>query len=162
MNIYEAAIITAIALSSATAIAKPPLKPLSNEEAAALLSVPPPKKSESHHPNLCIEITKNSQGQAERTAEQIRCNLDHYGQSLNDVYQRALLRNPKLEGSIVFNLVIEPSGIVISAEPIESTINNDSFVNALRSKLMAMKFPSQQVERWSGKHSLGFFSATSA
>lgn len=147
--------IAAITLSPVIANAELAPKKIHNNESTAPLSSK--RSTQEIAEDLCVETVKNPKGKTERTAEQIRCNFDRNGAALSNIYQKALLQNPELEGSVIFNLVIEPSGLVISADPIESNVGNDTLIMDLRSKIMTFNFPDQKVEKWSGKHTLNFF-----
>ncbi len=98
-----------------------------------------------------------SSGQASRSQEQIRRVFDRYAGRLNSQYQRALRKNPTLQGTVVLHLVIEPSGKVSKVKVEKSDLDAPKLLMRIRIIVMGMNFGAMDVETWKGNYSLNFF-----
>ena len=87
-----------------------------------------------------------SQGVAgQRSEEQIRRVLDRAKGSLFSIYNRALRKNPTLQGKVTFELTIQPDGSVSSVRVVSSDLNNPSLERRLISKLKQLDFGAADV-----------------
>lgn len=96
-------------------------------------------------------------GQTRRSDEQIRRVFDRYAGRLNSQYQRALRQNPTLQGTVVLNLTIDPSGKVTKVEIKSSELQNDDLLKRIRLIVSTMDFGSLPVAEWKGDYSVNFF-----
>ncbi len=62
------------------------------------------------------------------------------------VYQRALRRNPLLQGKVVFKMTIDPSGKVTDCKVIESQLDNPKLERKLALRIKSINFGAKDVE----------------
>jgi len=100
----------------------------------------------------------NKEGKSRRTAEDIRKVFDQYGARLNNAHQRALRDDPNLQGSLTLKLAIAPDGSVTSCTVVSSQLNNPELEAKIVAIVKGFNFGVDNVEAFSGQHTLNFFS----
>ncbi len=87
-----------------------------------------------------------SQGVAgQRSEEQIRRVLDGAKGALYSIYNRALRKDPTLQGKVTFELTIQPDGSVSNVRVVNSGLKNPSLERRLVSKLKQLNFGAADV-----------------
>lgn len=81
-----------------------------------------------------------------RTDEEIRRVMDANKGALFTIYNRALRKNPLLEGKVKFELTIEPDGSVSSCKVIESELDDPKLNRRLAARIRLFDFGSKDVE----------------
>jgi len=100
---------------------------------------------------------RNSKRESRRTPEDIRRVFDLNKSSLYALYQRALRKDPSLEGSVVFHIVVEPDGQISLCEIVSSELESDSLNRKIIAKIRLFNFGPNQVETWDDTFSVDFF-----
>lgn len=98
-----------------------------------------------------------SGGQAARTTEEIQIVFDRNKSSLFALYQRALRKNPTLQGTVVLRLVIQPSGKVSSVKVVSSELNDAELESKIVNRVKLFDFGAKNVPVWRGKYPIRFF-----
>lgn len=96
-------------------------------------------------------------GKMRRSDEDIRKTFDRYGGKLNSAFQRALRDDPNLQGSVSLKLTIAPDGSVTAASISNSQLNNSELEGKIMAIVRGFNFGDEEVEIWSGTHTLNFF-----
>ncbi|MDF1822883.1 MAG: AgmX/PglI C-terminal domain-containing protein [Alcanivoracaceae bacterium] len=96
-------------------------------------------------------------GKSRRTEEQIRRIFDRYAGRINSAYQRALRKNPALQGTVVLSLVIDPSGAVTDVKVKSSELNDPDLERKVQIIVSTMDFGALNVEVWKGDYPINFF-----
>lgn len=84
-------------------------------------------------------------GQNARGLEELTIIFDKYKGSLEAIYVRALRRDPTLQGKVVFELTINPSGKVIKCRIISSELGSKKLERRLVSRVKSFRFPKRNV-----------------
>ncbi|MFK5914072.1 MAG: AgmX/PglI C-terminal domain-containing protein [Woeseiaceae bacterium] len=84
-------------------------------------------------------------GQNARAIEELNFIFDKYKGALQNIYQRALRKDPSLEGKVVFELTISPAGKVIRAKIISSELGNKKLERRLISRIKSFRFSAKDV-----------------
>jgi protein TonB len=89
-----------------------------------------------------------SEGSAKpsRTYEQVSLVFDKNKGAIYSLYSRALRRDPTLQGKVVLELLIEPSGRVSECKIIESELNNPRLERKLIARVKLLNFGARDVE----------------
>lgn len=82
---------------------------------------------------------------ANRSNEAIRKVMDRNKTAIFAIYNRALRRDPTLEGRVVVKLVIEPSGAVSSAEVVSSDLRNEDLESKILARIRLIDFGAENV-----------------
>lgn len=107
--------------------------------------------------NLADADKKGDSRIAVRTIEEIRLALERHKGSFNILYTKQLRRNPGIRGKVLFELVIAPSGAVISCRVIESELNSPSLERKFVLKFKSIDFDEKDVETTVINYPLDFF-----
>jgi outer membrane biosynthesis protein TonB len=91
-----------------------------------------------------------------RSEESIRKIFDRNKDSIFTTYQRALRKNPSLEGNFVVKLVIEPSGQVSSATVASSDLGDVALEKKLLSRIRLIDFGRASVSRTTVNYDFDF------
>jgi len=86
-------------------------------------------------------VSASSYGQG-RSAEEVRRVMDANKGAIYSVYNRALRKNPALEGSFGFRMTIEPSGVISSVTIINSELADPSLEKRLLARIRIIQFES--------------------
>ncbi len=93
----------------------------------------------------------------QRTTEEIQIVFDRGKSSLFSLYQRALRQNPTLQGTLVLNLTIQPSGEVSSVSVVSSEINDAELESKIVNSVKLFNFGAKNVPVWKGNYPIKFF-----
>jgi outer membrane biosynthesis protein TonB len=92
-----------------------------------------------------------------RSEESIRKIIDRNKAAIDTTYQRALRKNPSLEGRFVVKLVIEPSGQVSSASIVTSDLSDPDLEKKLLTRIRLLNFGVAAVARTTVNYTFDFF-----
>lgn len=84
-------------------------------------------------------------GQNARGLEELTIIFDKYKGALEAIYVRALRKDPTLQGKVVFELTISPSGKVIKCRIISSELGAKKLERRLVSRVKSFRFPKKDV-----------------
>jgi protein TonB len=100
-----------------------------------------------------------SSGKASRSREEIELVFDKNKGAIFALYNRALRRNPSLEGKLVLRLTIDPSGTVSFCEIVSSELNDPELERKLVQRVKLFKFERKDVEAITTTKPIDFFPA---
>lgn len=80
-----------------------------------------------------------------RSEEQLRLVLEQAKGSLYTIYNRALRKQPTLQGKVIFELDIAPNGAVSACRIISSELEDEKLERKLMMRLRALNFGKQRV-----------------
>lgn len=92
-------------------------------------------------------VGRDGQRIVSRSSESIRRVMDRNKSSIFTTYQRALRKNPSLEGVLVVKLVIEPGGRVSSATVVSSELDDPALEQKILSRIKLIDFGSANVAK---------------
>jgi len=75
------------------------------------------------------------------------------------LYQRALRDNPAMQGKVVVELTISPSGDVTAARIVSSELNDPEFESKLLARIRLFKFEARDVAPLTTTKPIDFFPA---
>ncbi len=102
---------------------------------------------------------KVAQTPAERSArsrEEIRKVMDQNKGAIYAIYNRALRKNPALEGKVVFQLEIDRSGKVIGAKIVSSELNEPNLERKLLARIRLINFGIKDVLKTTLNYDMDF------
>ena len=88
---------------------------------------------------------RTSGGQSARGLEELTLVFDKYNGALQNIYQRALRKDPTLQGKVVFELTIDSSGRVVKCRIVSSELGSKSLERRLVSRVKSFRFASKNV-----------------
>jgi TonB family protein len=94
-----------------------------------------------------------------RSREEIEMVFDQNKGAIYAIYNRALRRDPSLQGKMVLRLTIEPSGTVSMCEVVTSEIDDDELQRKLISRIKLFRFEAKDVARITTTKPIDFFPA---
>jgi len=100
-----------------------------------------------------------SSGKASRSREEIELVFDKNKGAIFALYNRALRRDPTLEGKLVLRLTIEPNGSVSFCEIISSELDDDELERKLVQRVRMFQFAAKDVESITTTKPIDFFPA---
>jgi len=100
-----------------------------------------------------------SSGKASRSREEIELVFDRNKGAIFALYNRALRRDPSLEGKLVLRLTIDPSGVVSFCEIVSSELNDPELERKLVQRVKLFQFESRDVEAITTTKPIDFFPA---
>lgn len=100
-----------------------------------------------------------SSGKASRSREEIELVFDRNKGVIFALYNRALRKDPTLEGKLVLRLTIEPSGAVTFCEIISSELDNPELERRLVQRIKMFRFEARDVEAITTTKPIDFFPA---
>lgn len=109
---------------------------------------------------LAEQTERNQKGDARvamRTIEDIQLVLERHKGSFNILYTKQLRKNPRLRGKVLFEIIIAPSGKVISCKVIESELKDPSLERKFVLKFKSIDFGEEDVENTIINYPLDFF-----
>jgi periplasmic protein TonB len=98
-------------------------------------------------------------GKASRSADEIALVFTRNKGAIDAMYARVLRENPALQGKVVIELTIAPSGDVTSARIVSSELNNPEFENKLLARIRLFKFEAKDVATLTATKPIDFFPA---
>ncbi len=92
--------------------------------------------------------SRNSSGRkASRSIEEIQLVFDRNKAAIYSIYNRALRKDPTLEGKLVLKITIEPSGKVLACEIVSSELGDTTLERKIVARVMLFDFGDRDVER---------------
>ena len=88
---------------------------------------------------------RTSSGQNARTLEELTLVFDKYKGALQNIYQRALRKDPTLQGKVVFELTINAAGKVVKCIIISSELGSKPLERRLISRVKSFRFAAKNV-----------------
>lgn len=88
---------------------------------------------------------RTSSGQNARAVEELNFIFDKYKGTLQNIYQRALRKDPSLQGKVIFELTINAAGIVTRCKIISSELGSKKLERRLISRVKSFRFSSKNV-----------------
>src|SRR5450631_185921 len=98
-------------------------------------------------------------GKASRSADEIALVFTKNKGAIDAMYARALRDNPALQGKVVIELTIAPSGDITAARVISSELHNPEFENKLVARIRLFKFEAKDVAALTATKPIDFFPA---
>lgn len=132
-------------------------KNLSRETTQAQLSERKLTKVDSRLANLGEKNQKGDARIAVRSIEEIQLVLERHKGSFNILYTKQLRKKPGLRGKVLFEIVIAPSGQVISCKVIESELHDPALERKFVLKFKSIDFGEADVDNTIINYPLDFF-----
>ena len=101
-------------------------------------------------------LEKDTREISARSEQDIRKVMDQNKGAIFAIYNRALRRNPALEGKVKVSLVIEPNGSVSSVALVLSELDDEALVRKLLARIRLIRFPSSTVLQTTLNYSFDF------
>lgn len=98
-------------------------------------------------------------GKASRSSEEIALVFDKNKGAIFALYGRALRDNPAMQGKVVVEITIAPSGDVTAARIVSSELNDPDFENKLLARIRLFKFEARDVAPLTSTKPIDFFPA---
>ena len=98
-------------------------------------------------------------GKASRSADEIALVFTRNKGAIDAMYARALRDNPALQGKVVVELTIAPSGDITSVRVVSSELNDAEFENKLLARIRLFKFEAKDVATLTATKPIDFFPA---
>lgn len=92
------------------------------------------------------QATTKANGQSGRSTEQIQLTLDRSKSALYTLYHRALRANPALQGKVVLEITIAPSGEVSDCKVVSAELNDDDLIHKLVARIRLLNFGAKDVD----------------
>ncbi len=106
------------------------------------------------------KVTESGSGKpsnsAKRSAEEVELVFQKNKNTIFSIYDRALRKNPSLEGKVVVEIVIEPGGNVSNVKIISSELNDKILERKLVLKIKKFKFSNKNVGQLTVTYPLDF------
>jgi TonB family protein len=100
-----------------------------------------------------------SSGKASRSREEIELVFDKNKGAIFALYNRALRRDPSLEGKLVLRLTIAPNGAVTMCEVVSSELGDEELERKLVQRIKLFRFEARDVEAITTTKPIDFFPA---
>jgi outer membrane biosynthesis protein TonB len=104
-------------------------------------------------------VQRGGSGKASRSREEIETVFDRNKGALYALYTRALRENPELQGKLVLELVIAPSGDVTMCRVVSSELKDPDLESKIVSRVKLFKFEAKDVASMTATKLLEFFPA---
>jgi periplasmic protein TonB len=98
-------------------------------------------------------------GKASRSADEIALVFTKNKGAIDAMYARALRDNPALQGKVVIELSIAPSGEITSARIVSSELNDKEFESKLIARIKLFRFDAKDVAALTATKPIDFFPA---
>ena len=98
-------------------------------------------------------------GAAGRSEEEIAMVFDRNKGALYALYERALRTNPMLQGKLVLQFTISPSGVVTRCRVLSSELHDPALERAIVARVMLFSFKPEKVDPTSANKTIDFFPA---
>jgi protein TonB len=98
-------------------------------------------------------------GKASRSADEIALVFTKNKGAIDALYARALRDNPALQGKVVIEMTIAPSGDITAARIISSELNDPEFESKLLARIRLFKFDARDVAALTATKPIDFFPA---
>jgi TonB family protein len=91
-------------------------------------------------------LTRSGSGKASRSIEEIKLVFERNKGAIYALYNRALREDSSLQGKVVVQLKIDPSGAVIDCRVLSSELKNDDLERKLVARIRQFDFGAKEVE----------------
>lgn len=91
-------------------------------------------------------LTKGSGGKASRSLEDVKLVFERHKGAIYAIYNRALRDDPALQGKVVLELRIAPSGEVAGLRIVSSELKNEALEQRLLARIRSFDFGAKDVE----------------
>jgi TonB family protein len=98
-------------------------------------------------------------GKPSRSSDEIALVFTRNKGSIDSMYARALRDNPALQGKVVLELTIAPSGDITAARIVSSELNDKEFESKLLARIKLFKFEAKDVASLTATKPIDFFPA---
>ena len=98
-------------------------------------------------------------GKASRSADEIALVFTKNKGAIDAMYARALRDSPALQGKVVLELTISPSGDITAARVVSSELNDKEFESKLLARIRLFKFDAKDVATLTATKPIDFFPA---
>jgi protein TonB len=98
-------------------------------------------------------------GKASRSADEIALVFTRNKGAIDAMYARALRDNPALQGKVVLELTIAPSGDITAARIVSSDLGDKEFESKLLARIRLFKFDAKDVATLTATKPIDFFPA---
>jgi len=98
-------------------------------------------------------------GRASRSREEIELVFDKNKGAIFALYNRALRRDPSLEGKLVLKLTIDPNGVISFCEIVSSELDDEELERKLVQRVRMFRFEARDVEAITTTKPIDFFPA---
>jgi protein TonB len=98
-------------------------------------------------------------GKPSRSADEIALVFTRNKGAIDAMYARALRDNPALQGKVVLELTIAPSGDITAARIVSSELNDKEFESKLLARIRLFKFEAKDVAALTASKPIDFFPA---
>jgi TonB family protein len=98
-------------------------------------------------------------GKASRSADEIALVFTRNKGAIDAMYARALRDKPALQGKVVIELTITPSGDITAAKIVSSDLNDPEFESKLLARIRLFKFEAKDVATLTATKPIDFFPA---
>ena len=98
-------------------------------------------------------------GKASRSADEIALVFTKNKGAIDAMYARALRDMPALQGKVVIELTIAPSGDITAARIVSSELNDKEFEGKLLARIRLFKFDAKDVATLTATKPIDFFPA---
>ena len=102
------------------------------------------------------KVASSSGGVSKRTNREIELVFQKNKGGIFAIYNRALRKDPTLQGKVVVELTIEPSGVVSNVKILSSELGDESLERKLVLKIKKFKFAKANVARIAVKYPIDF------
>ncbi|WP_111642390.1 AgmX/PglI C-terminal domain-containing protein [Marinimicrobium alkaliphilum] len=92
------------------------------------------------------EVRRASFAETGRSEEEVSLVFDQNRGTLYSLYNRARRQHPGLEGRLVLEVTIEPTGEVTAVDVVSSELNNPSLEQQIRHRVLQFRFEQRQAE----------------
>jgi TonB family protein len=100
-----------------------------------------------------------SSGKAARSREEIELVFDRNKGAIYTLYARALREHPELQGKLVLEFTIAPSGEVTMCRVVSSELHNEELESKIVARVKSFRFESKDVETITTTKPIDFFPA---
>ena len=98
-------------------------------------------------------------GKASRSADEIALVFTRNKGAIDAMYARALRDNPALQGKVVIEITIAPSGDITAARIVSTELNDQEFESKLLARIRLFKFEAKDVAALTATKPIDFFPA---
>ena len=98
-------------------------------------------------------------GKASRSADEIALVFTRNKGAIDAMYARALRDNPALQGKVVLEITIAPSGEITAARIVSSDLNDPEFESKLLARVRLFRFDAKDVAALTATKPIDFFPA---
>ena len=98
-------------------------------------------------------------GAATRSAEEIAMVFDRNKGAIYALYERALRVNPMLQGKLVLEFTISPSGVVTRCRVVSSDLHDPALEREIVARVMLFRFEPEKVDPTTATKPIDFFPA---